>query len=108
MFDFGKWFRKTFRVDALLDGGRRPARPNRPRPSLEALEDRLVPTILFQPAFGPETTTGSAEYNQPQNGVPVTTPINLVFLGQYWNGAAGQSQKSSIESQASVPWAVPT
>jgi hypothetical protein len=53
MFDFAKWFRKTFRIDARLAPRpqsvrrRKPRRPDRLPPQLESLEDRTVPSTLF-------------------------------------------------------------
>jgi len=55
---------------------------NRPRKrtrtlELECLEDRMVPTIIYNPVFGPETTIqdGSEHMHQPQ--------VYLIFWGGY-------------------------
>lgn len=54
-------------------------RQTRTRLFLEPLENRVVPTIVFQPQFGAETAT--------YNGGPTLTgaPIELIFWGSYWN-----------------------
>ncbi|MHB1426582.1 MAG: autotransporter outer membrane beta-barrel domain-containing protein [Gemmataceae bacterium] len=46
------------------------------RPTLEALEDRLVPTVAFAPQFGPEQYTGS------NNGMQ-NPPVHLIFSGNW-------------------------
>jgi hypothetical protein len=48
------------------------------RPVVEQLEDRLVPTIVFNPHFGPENTVdnGGFKLNSP--------PIDLIFWGSTW------------------------
>jgi hypothetical protein len=54
-------------------------RQTRTRLFLERLENRVVPTIVFQPQFGAETAT--------YNGGPTLTdaPVELIFWGSYWN-----------------------
>jgi hypothetical protein len=62
---------------------------------LECLEDRMLPTILYNPVFGPETTSqdGSEHMQQPQ--------VYLIFWGSYWSYGLGPSQASLVTSAAS-------
>jgi hypothetical protein len=76
--------------------------------SVEALEDRLVPTIIFNPAFGPETVTSS---NPPAGSIDsaLRTPtIVPVFWGQYWSTPSGQQDigtiRTAIQSIISGPY----
>ena len=103
-----------FRIRARHDD--RPARPlvgrpapkpsRRSRPRLEILEDRQVPTVLFDPAFGPEVALSL-------NGPRVNSPaINLIFADQkidakgntFWGNAWNQSYDpaSTVVSQQVV------
>jgi hypothetical protein len=72
----------TGRFRRFLRTGLRPRKPRRPeRASLavEALECRLVPTVLFQPLYNNESASdGGAD--KLSNGIPVY----LIFWGQYW------------------------
>ncbi len=47
--------------------------------TLEPLEDRTVPTVVFQPWFGPETvlTRGTEHLSN--------SPVHLIFWGSQWN-----------------------
>jgi hypothetical protein len=52
-------------------GGRRPkkrqpSRGHRPPPRLEVLEDRTMPSVVFDPVFGVETATHAALYSAEQ------------------------------------------
>lgn len=60
------------------------------RPRVECLEDRLVPTVSFQPHFG-------AEILQRGSG-PVldSTPVYLIFEGHYWQRPTGLSYDDVI------------
>jgi hypothetical protein len=78
-------------------------RANRPlagscrvRLHVEALEQRDVPTVLFQPHFGPETLVSS---NPAQAAMPHPT-VNLVFSGDYWTTANGQQDQAMILNSA--------
>ena len=74
---------------------------NRPRKQtrlrdMECLEDRTVPTIIYNPVFGVETdrSNDNDEFgSQPQ--------VYLEFWGQYWTGAVGQSQIPLVQAAAS-------
>lgn len=70
----------------------RPARPRCVRPRLERLEDRVVPTIVFEPHYGAE----SASYNGGQ--VLGNTPVYLLFWGSYWNTSAGSASENELIS----------
>jgi autotransporter-associated beta strand protein len=61
---------------------------------LEALEDRTVPTVLFTPFFGAETTTN---YGIELNDSPGTN-IYMIYWGSYWSTAAGSSMATSIQN----------
>jgi hypothetical protein len=70
----------------------------RTRLELEALEDRLVPTVVFTPKFGAETL------NAPGNGAASYTTlnhptVNLIFWGSYWTDTtgAGPSQAKTLK-----------
>jgi hypothetical protein len=60
---------------------------------LETLEERTVPTIVFNPHFGPETTTdhGGPKLNSP--------PVYLVFWGSFWQNGAGSQMATDIQNQ---------
>ncbi len=81
----------------LLGRPARRPRPTRQRLCLESLEDRIVPTIVFEPAFGTESTNFGS--GQKLNA----TPVELIFWGStYWNnppsGAATASQVANAYS----------
>jgi hypothetical protein len=52
------------------------------RPTLEALEDRLVPTIAFTPQLGTPTVTSSSSANALSLHSP---PVVLIFTGNSWS-----------------------
>src|SRR5262249_14157138 len=75
----------------------RPARVRTPqaRPTVEALEDRLTPSILFTPQHGAVNATN------PGGTVLGTTrdvDIYLVFWGSYWASSQGQAYANQIAS----------
>lgn len=77
----------------------RAAAPNkkpRTRPTLEALEDRLVPTIAFTPQFGAEQYTGS--YHGMQN-----PPVYLIFAGS-WSQSDENAVIASTKNILSGPY----
>jgi hypothetical protein len=73
-------------------GARRPRKLPR-RLELETLEDRAVPTVMFNPHFGQETITdhGGTKLNSP--------PVYLIFWGSYWQSGAGAQMAANIQSQ---------
>jgi Ca2+-binding RTX toxin-like protein len=65
------------------------------RPSVEALEERLTPTVAFQPYFGIETTTDNGGYKMGNASPGV--PIHLIFWGSYWSTPDGVQQANRLE-----------
>jgi hypothetical protein len=68
-----------------LSSTNRPCPPaRRPRPGVELLEDRLTPTVFFQPQLGAESPVAG------QNGPTLSsTPVTLIFEGSYWQNPTG-------------------
>ena len=62
------------------------------RPRLERLEDRITPTIVFEPHFGAESM------NQGNGPVLNDAPVYLLFWGSYWNTTAGSASESQLTS----------
>jgi hypothetical protein len=62
------------------------------RPDLEVLEERTVPTIVFQPQFGAEGIGGSLT-----GGMQHPT-VNVIFSGSYWTnpGTNGPQDQQTI------------
>src|SRR6516164_1097690 len=78
MFDLRKWFRKTFRIDARFASRSQSVRRRKTLLQLEQLEDRTVPTVVFQPHFsGERVTTGSVK-----DGM-TSPPVELIFWGNF-------------------------
>jgi hypothetical protein len=75
-----------------------PARGRRARLTVEALEGRDVPTIVFVPQFGPETPgPGDTSHGM------IHPTVHLIFSGHYWNTTQGkQDQKTLIDSTNSI------
>jgi hypothetical protein len=83
-------------VSRLRQGNRGRARPAtaRPfRPSVEALEDRLTPTVLFQPQFGPDTLATT-----PNGPLLSSARVSLIFEGSYWNNPTGITRQDVINT----------
>jgi hypothetical protein len=59
------------------------------RPVVEALEQRDVPTVVFNPAFGAETVTG------PNAGM-ISPRVNFIFSGGYWLTSAGWRDEAQL------------
>jgi hypothetical protein len=82
-------------LKSLFSSGnrRRPARrPDRKvRLSLESLESRMVPTILFTPHNGPDWLVGLPHGMQD----PV---VNVVFSGSYWSSTQGKDDVNGLVS----------
>jgi hypothetical protein len=66
------------------------------RPTLEALEDRLVPTVAFTPKFGGETYTGS------NNGMQ-NPDVYLIFEGN-WSQANENTVIASLQNILNGPY----
>src|SRR5262245_47555902 len=62
---YRSWLRSLF---SEKPRNRAKCRPQRIRPQVETLEDRLVPTAVFQPVFGVETekSDGMVRLYQPE------------------------------------------
>src|SRR5262245_58213182 len=72
-----------------------PKPPARVRPSVESLEDRLTPSVLFTPQHGSvQATTGGG----PVLGRSSDMPIYTIFWGKYWASSAGQAYAFQIET----------
>jgi hypothetical protein len=67
------------------------SRMNKPRtrPTLEALEGRLVPTVVFTPQFGAETYTGAKVGTQ-------NPAVHLIFSGDDWYTPSGRQDQRQI------------
>ena len=69
---------------------RNPARGRR-RLEFETLEDRITPTIVFQPHFGPETIT-----NPQVNNALQSPDVFVIFWGSYWGSPQGTTDEGNI------------
>jgi hypothetical protein len=89
---------------ALVPGAARRPRASTRRPQhtrarlgLEALEDRMVPTVVFNPVFGSETVTGSK--------VGMLSPrVDLVFQGASWTPANENPYIKAVGNILSGPY----
>src|SRR6202011_5084266 len=81
------------RIKALAGTPRpRARRPDhKVRLTLESLESRVVPTILFTPHYGSESV-----FSRP-NGMQHPA-VNLVFSGTYWTSTQGAKDVSALVS----------
>ena len=81
-------------------GGRcsAPMRKNRSRPSLETLEARAVPTVLFAPHFAGTTEYAPAGTTISQeHAASLSSPsIVLIFSGSYWTSTTGASNQQAL------------
>src|SRR6516162_10742854 len=71
-------FRRLFRSTSRSPKARA---PHRSRLGLEPLEDRVVPTVVFQPNFGPEMQAPGSTYG---GGGLVSPPVFEIFWGSNW------------------------
>jgi hypothetical protein len=84
---FRTWWRN--RTKSLQRPGRRPAQPARRRPSLEPLEDRTAPAILFNNLTTASTTDGG--------GALILQPhVELIFWGGGWNSGGGPALRTTM------------
>src|SRR5438552_1309182 len=73
------------------------------RPSVEGLEERLVQTVLFTPAFGTETRLLVNDYGQTFDGPKLSnTPVHLIFEGAYWQNPTGITAPDVINQVLNV------
>jgi Ca2+-binding RTX toxin-like protein len=81
----------------LLNRNRPPARRvSSYRPTFEALEERAVPTVSFQPQFGIEGSSDHGGYKMGNDSPGM--PIHLIFWGSYWQTDAGIQMANSAVS----------
>jgi hypothetical protein len=69
-----------------------------PSLSVERLEERAVPTIIFQPVFGAETVlppTNNQNYITMSNA-----QVDLIFWGASWGTATGNQQALKMNTEA--------
>src|SRR5438046_1062826 len=81
--------RQSLRVQPV----RRPRKARR-QLELEGLEERKVPTVIYNPVFGPEPL------NDDDGDRVNNPPVYLVLWGSYWNGTS--SPQSQIIEQAAA------
>jgi hypothetical protein len=67
------------------------SRRRRTRLEVESLEDRLVPTIVFNPAFGNETIKPGSTSAGMQNPA-----VNIIFSGTYWDTPTAQATEAAL------------
>ena len=65
------------------------------RLGLEGLEDRTVPTIIYNPVFGAETQKDS-----DNDEFGIRPQVYLEFWGQYWTGGVGATQIPLVQAAA--------
>jgi hypothetical protein len=76
----------------------KPKPPRSALPALEALEDRVVPTVAFAPHFtgvtqyAPSGSSISQEFTQSLSN----TPVVLIFAGSYWTTTQGTADRSTL------------
>src|SRR5579871_4244310 len=98
---FTALFRSQIRQ--LMARARQTRRPDRfqCRPAVLSLEERALPSIVFDPIFGAETQRqdGGAALSSP--------PVYLIFWGSWWGGtnsAAANSIKTVAAKVLSSPY----
>src|SRR5262249_44258182 len=90
MIEFCNWLCNSSQT--IRSRSRSAPRPKRAQPSIEHLEDRTVPTILFQPQFDVEG------FNH-HSGVLNDVPVYLIFWGTHWQTpAAGNPNADAVRS----------
>src|SRR5436309_3042356 len=94
--------RNWLRPFSARSANRLPA--GRARLGLETLEDRQVPTVVFQPHFAgtAETSTASDYASSLQS-----TPAVLTFAGTYWQTAQGQQDQQTLTADVQTLLASP-
>lgn len=66
------------------------------RLGLESLENRLVPTVVFNPQFGAESIAPGSTNDAMQN-----PPVYFIFAGSYWtNTTQGKSDEATLTASA--------
>src|SRR6516164_8416778 len=86
--------RRRLALATNFDGGRRrPLQYRRRWPEIEVLEDRTLPTVIFQPQFGNESVDDSHGGLRLRN-----TQVFLLFWGSYWQSSLGYGEANEIQS----------
>jgi hypothetical protein len=88
----------TYRRRLRTRAARRPASRKKDRWArleVEGLEERTVPTVVFQPHYGPETLGADS-----QNHGMVSPPVYVIFWGAYWGTANGSRDANTFISEA--------
>jgi hypothetical protein len=89
------WLRHWNRADHRSDRGR-PQRRRRQQPLiLEVLEERLVPTVVFDAQFQKETVPGTAPFT-----VLNSPSVCLIFWGKSWGTTQGSQDVASLRNLA--------
>jgi hypothetical protein len=92
--------RLTDRMRHLLSPRGTPSKPRkrRTRLGIEALEERAVPTVVFDPHFGQQTRGDPAR----TSGFSVlsNSPVYLIFWGTDWGTTTGQQQAATLTNDA--------
>ncbi len=89
------WLRSLFSTRKNPIGRTARRRPTF-RPSLEELESRLTPTIVFKPHFGAESAVDNGGFKLDRD------PVNLIFWGSYWKAAVNPSENDLVNAFTSV------
>jgi hypothetical protein len=90
-----RWARNSAKTIRGKSGRRQASAPLK----VEALEDRSVPTVIYNPAFGAETLIKTP--NNDNNYQTLSSPtVFLIFWGQYWGTTIGTQQESSLALDA--------
>ena len=90
---FAIGLRKLFSRQGLA-----PERSKTTRAQDQGAEDHAVPTVIFNPAFGPETYEVTS---QNSNFTVLNNPkVDFIFWGEYWGTPAGANQVSTLSRDA--------
>jgi hypothetical protein len=67
--------------------------------TLQVLEDRTVPTVVFQPNFsGTTVTSDSSAYQYSLSG----EQVSLIFAGSYWQTTQGKADQKTLTSDVTT------
>ena len=72
-----------------------PVRRKSARLSVETMESRQVPTVVFRPHFGEESIAPGSQNESMQS-----PPVYVTFWGPYWGTAQGQQDESALLASA--------
>jgi hypothetical protein len=103
LMPFGRFWNRSERKARSLRKRPTPQKQKpRTRPTLEALEDRFVPTVAFTPQLGNGTLPSVISNNQQQD--LQNPPVVLIFDGSQWNSQNEQPIISAVQSIISGPY----